>query len=262
MSEHPTTSAVPSFPESNPLENAVEKNQKGLLAFALIVILAAGGYGIYRTISEGRAKSAGEALTSASGSSALASVTTEYPNTPAAGTASILLADSQWAEGKKDEAIATLEKLISAQPQHPLLPTAQVNLADKLAATGKTDEATALFEKVAGNSAAAYIAPYALISLGDLAKSANQPDKAKESYQRVQNDFPNSPFAATATQRLLILNAKAPVEIDAPPAAPAAKDSDVPEANLLAPSIPSTQIPFGSPSTPTDDGTPKTPDNP
>ncbi|MFT4177511.1 MAG: tetratricopeptide repeat protein [Luteolibacter sp.] len=258
MPDHPTTTVTPSYPDSNPLEPTMEKSQKGLLAIALILILAAGGYGIYRTVAEGKAKAAGEALTSATTPEALAAVTTDHPGTPAAGSAYVLLADSQWDENKKDDAIATLKKFLSTQPEHPLVPTAQANLAGKLAELGKADEATALFEKVADNASAASIAPYALLSLGDLAKSANQPEKAEAFYQRILKDFPSSPFNNDAHSRLQLLRAKPPVEIDAP----ATPDTDVPEANLLAPGIPSPQIPFENPSVPVDEGNVTTPGNP
>ncbi len=64
----------------------------------------------------------------------------------------VLLADSQWTGGKKDEAVGTLQKFIAASPSHPAIPTAKASLGSKLMDQGKTGDATKVFEDLASDS--------------------------------------------------------------------------------------------------------------
>ena len=69
------------------------------------------------------------------------------PDTVAAGSAMVLLADSQWTDGKKDEAVGTLQKFIAASPSHPAIPTAKASLGSKLMGQGKSGDATRNFRR-------------------------------------------------------------------------------------------------------------------
>jgi predicted negative regulator of RcsB-dependent stress response len=202
----------------NAFEAFLDRNQKGLIVFAILLALGAIAAVIYRGVERSRQETAGAALTKASDLASLQAVVDGHSGTVAAGSALVLLADSQWADGKKDEAVGTLQKFIADSPAHPAIPTAKANLGSKLMSQGKTGDATRIFEDLASDSSARFIAPFALISLGDMAKAAGETDKAETSYNKVKSDFPDSSFADMATKRLAILKAKPPVEIDPPPA--------------------------------------------
>lgn len=217
-------------------ESFLDRNQKGVIGLAVVLALSAVGVVIYRGVEQGRQHSGGVALSGATDTAALSKVVSEHPNTYAAGSAMILLADSQWAENKKDEAIATLQKFASEFPEHAAIPAAEASLATKLLAQGKTGDAAKIFETLSKKPEASYLAPFALISLGDIAKAESDIAKAEEYYKEVQSNFPASPFNQTAADRIQILKAKPPVEIEAP-AAP--DESAVPQ----MPFTPGAQIP-------------------
>ncbi len=202
----------------NALELFLDRNQKGVVVFAILLALAAVSLVIYRGIQTSHQETAGAALNKAADIASYQAVVDGHPDTVAAGSAMVLLADSQWTAGKQDDSIATLRKFIAASPAHPALPSAKASLGAKLMAQGKSGDATKVFEEVVADPAARYIAPFALISLGDLARSGGDLEKAEAFYTRVKTDFPQSSFSETANKRTATLKAKPPVEIEPPPA--------------------------------------------
>ena len=239
----------------NAFEAFLDRNQKGIVIFAILLAISAVGAVIYRGIEKSRQETAGAALVKAEDLASLQAVVSGHANTIAAGSARVLLANSQWTAGKQDDAVATLRKFISSNSGHPALPTAKANLAAKLAAQGKSGDAAKLFEELVADPQARFLAPFALISLGDISRAAGDLEKAETTYTKAKTDFPDSSFAATANRRLAILKAKPPVEIAAPPAPPAPAAGAPP-----APAAPDVTVIPAVPSpaeTPTQDPVPK-----
>lgn len=210
----------------NAFEEFLDRNQKNLIALAILLALGTAALVVYRGIETGRQTSAGEALNKAEDLATLQAVISEHAGTKAAQSAVVLLAESQWADKKQDAAIETLRGFITANPGHPAHGAAQASLGAKLMAQGKSGEAVDVFQSIVSDPKARYIAPYALISLGDIAKAAGDLTKAEASYSRVKSEFSESAFVETATRRISALKAKAPVEI-APPPAPVAPPADL-----------------------------------
>jgi hypothetical protein len=204
----------------NAFEAFLDRNQKNLVALAVLLALATAAFVVYRGIETGRQTAAGEALSQAEDLASLQAVINGHAGTKAADSAVVLLAERQWTENQQDAAIATLRSFIAANPKHPAHPSAQASLGAKLMAQGKTGDAASIFQALADDPQARYIAPYALISLGDIAKIQGDLQKAETSYNRVKADFSESVFVETATRRISTLKAKAPVEIEAPPTPP------------------------------------------
>ena len=205
----------------NAFEAFLDRNQKGIAVFAVLLALGAIGLVVQRGLETNRQEDAGAALVKAEDLASLQAVVDGHKNTKAAGSAMVLLANSQWTAGKQDEAVATLRKFISENPDHAAISAAKASLGAKLLAQGKSGDASKVFDEIVSDPAAAYIAPFALISLGDIAKAENDLAKAETSYAKVKNDFPDSDFSQTAAQRIATLKAKPPVEIAPPPAPPA-----------------------------------------
>jgi predicted negative regulator of RcsB-dependent stress response len=201
----------------NAFEDFLDRNQKSVVVLALLLVIAAAGFVVYRGIAKSSEETAGAALNKAEDISSLQALIDQNGKTAAAGSAMVLLGNKQWTEGQQDAAIATLQKFIAENRSHPALPTAQASLAAKLMVQGKTADATKLFEEIAGNPSASFIAPFALISIGDIAKAGGDLTKAEASYTKAKTDFPDSSFSEVAGRRLAILKAKPPVEIEAPP---------------------------------------------
>jgi hypothetical protein len=132
-----------------------------------------------------------------------------------------LLADMQANEGKTDAAVQTLKDFIATHGDHAAKPTASAKLASQLMTQGKSVEASAIFQEIADNPTARYIAPYALICLGDIAKAGGDPAKAESYFNQVKTEFSESSFASIATDRIVTVRTKAPIEVEPPPPAPA-----------------------------------------
>ncbi|MEO5913420.1 MAG: tetratricopeptide repeat protein [Luteolibacter sp.] len=214
----------------NAFEAFLDRNQKGIAAFALLLALGAIALVVQRGMETNRQEDAGAALVKAEDLASLQAVVVGHKDTQAAGSAMVLLANSQWTAGKQDEAIGTLRKFIESNPDHPAVPTAKASLGAKLMAQGKSGDASKVFDELVSDPASAYIAPFALVSLGDIAKAEGDLTKAEASYVKVKNDFPDSNFSETAGRRIAILKAKPPVEIAPPPAPPAPPASSTPGA--------------------------------
>jgi TolA-binding protein len=237
----------------NAFEAFLDRNQKGIVVFAILLAIGAVIAVVYRGIETSRQQTAGAALNKAEDLASLQAVVDSHADTVAAGSAMVLLADSQWNDGKKDEAVGTLQKFIAASPSHPAVPTAKASLGSKLMAQGKSGDANRVFEELVSDPAAKFIAPFGLISLGDIARASGDLEKAETSYTKVKTDFPESSFADTAGKRLAFLKAKPPIEID-PPAAPAtpASPADAIKAALppgvtVTPSVPQPTAPEPAP---------------
>ncbi|NJM38952.1 MAG: tetratricopeptide repeat protein [Akkermansiaceae bacterium] len=125
----------------NAFEAFLDRNQKSLIILGVLGVITAVALIVYQGISKSRQETAGAALNKAEDLAALQAVVNEHGETAAASSAMVLLANSQWMAGKKDEAIATLQKFVSANPNHPALYSAQANLGTKLMAQGKTGDA-------------------------------------------------------------------------------------------------------------------------
>jgi TolA-binding protein len=202
----------------NAFEEFLDRNQKGIVVFAILLALGGVAAVVYRGVEASRQQTAGAALVKAEDLTSLQAVVDQNKDTLAAGSAMVLLANSQWTAGKKDEAVGTLQKFIASSPKHPAVPTAKASLGSKLMIQGKSGDASKVFEDLSSDPTARFIAPFALISLGDIARAAGDSDKAEPFYTKVKTDFPESSFADTASKRIATLKAKAPLEIEPPPA--------------------------------------------
>ncbi|MEX1048356.1 MAG: tetratricopeptide repeat protein [Akkermansiaceae bacterium] len=225
----------------NGFEVFLDRHHKSIAVFAVFLVIAAVGLVVVRGIETSRQESAGAALIKAEGLAGYQSVIDEHASTTAAGSAMVLLAESQWKEDKRDESIATLRDFIASDASHAASPSAKASLGAKLMAQGKTGDASTVFAEVAADPAARFIAPYALVSLGDIAKADGDLEKARAAYLKVTTDFSASSFANTASRRLAILETQPPVEVEAPPAsefAPGAGDGDIPEVTFPGTAIP------------------------
>ncbi len=204
------------------LDLFLDKHQKKLIAAAVLIALGVVVYVIYDGIAEATAQESGSALLESEKVSEYQDVIKQWPDSKAAASALLLMADLQWADSQPDS-IATLENFIEKHPEHPALATAKTSLGLRLLEQGKTDQATAILSDVADSDTATYIAPLACIALGDIAKEAGKPQQAKTWYEKAQLD-PNqegNAFKDIAATRLTLVNSKPPTKIKpAPPAAP------------------------------------------
>lgn len=237
----------------NAFEEFLDRNQKNLVILAILIALGAAALVVYQGIEKSREETAGAALNKAEDLAALQAVVNEHADTAGGRSAMILLAEKQWEANQQDQAIETLRKFISSNTDHPGLATARASLGSKLMAQGKSPEAATVFDEIIADPKSRFVAPYALICLGDIAKSAGDLDKAEVHYNRAKTEFPDSTFADTASKRIAMLKAKAPVEIAPPPkpeTPPAGADGATPAPGAISPSPGITVTPVETPAVP------------
>jgi predicted negative regulator of RcsB-dependent stress response len=226
----------------NAFEQFLDRNQKGILVLAVLLVVFAAAAVVYQGIQTSQTQTLGNALNKAEDPAALQAVVDSNPSSTAAGSAMLLLANSKWTAGNQDDAIATLRKFIETYPSHPGRYTAKASLGAKLLAQGKSGDAAPCFEELVDDSAAAFIAPFALISLGDIAKNGGDLEKAKTYYTKVQK-FTDSSFTSLATARLATLTTTSPSEIEPPPAPPETPSTNPPAPSPITVDPPAVQQP-------------------
>lgn len=236
-------------------EQFLDANQRKLIALAVVLTLGLLGFVAYRTIERDNRHDAGAALTKAPDLTALLDVVKNHAGTPAAGSAQVLTADAQWADGRQDDAINTLREFLVTNPKHPARPTAIASLGSRLMAQGKNGEAKEKFTLLLDDPDASYLVPFALISLGDIAASEGNLDEAEALLIRARDEYPDQNYASVAKRHLALLRAQSPVEIDPPP------PPVVPEPGEGTPAIPGMPAP-GIPGIPTPGGIPGIPTPP
>ncbi len=215
----------------------MDRNQRNLVILTILIALAAAAWVVYHGIVRSREHSAGAELSKAEDMAALQSVVKDHAGTAAADSAQVLLAARQWQEGQQDAAITTLKSFIAANPKHPARPTAQASLGSKLQIQGKLADAKKVFQEIDEDPAARYLAPYALLSLGDMARAAGETAQATKFYQKAKTDYPDSSFSNAIAQRISMLQAQMPVEIEPPPASAAPSSTAVPQTPGAAPAV-------------------------
>ena len=239
-----------------PLEREVfwERHKTSVMAVLVAALVALAGFGAYRFYSERRAVSAANLLASAKTPADFQKVIADYSSTPAGASAYLLLADAQKAQQKFAEANATLETFLQKFPKHELAGTARLAIGGNLEAQGKKDEALATYQKLATSQPQAFTAPVALFSQIHLLKEKKQIEEARRVCETIMTQYRESRFAAEAAYQLRLLKvAETPAAIPSPtalvpptaPAPPSQTQSTAPSA--AAPPVPKSSQPPAAP---------------
>jgi TolA-binding protein len=128
-------------------------------------------------------------------------VVAEFPGTDAARTAEYHAANTLAALGRYDEAEAAYREVIDGG--HRLYaPMAQLGLAEAYTLQARYAEAVATLTELSGLRDGELPVDGVLMQLGDVHLKAGQPGDARAAFQRVVDEFPESPYAAQARQRI------------------------------------------------------------
>jgi len=228
--------------------------RKEIVAVIIVVLLVLTFFGVYRLYTGRRASTAASLLANARNVSDYEQLIAQYPNTPAAASAYLLLAEKQREEKKFAEANSTLRVFIDKNPNHELVPTAEMAVGANLESMGKNDEAFSTYQRVAAKYPKNFNAPLALISEMSLLKARNRIDEARRVCEELlmkyrmpgdqragaQDDRMESFWVGEAARQLRLLKPSAPPEptasstipplLAAPSAAPAAPPRPRPSA--------------------------------
>jgi predicted negative regulator of RcsB-dependent stress response len=197
----PTTQPLPRDPVLD-VEAFWFRHRREILIFVIIAIVAAAGWGAFQFYTTRRDLAAANQLAAAKTPQDYEELIAQHGNTPAAASASLLLAEAQRKDRKFTESNATLQAFIDKNPEHELVPTAKIAMASNLESTGKVDEALSLYKQTAEKYAKTYVAPLALISQVSLFKAKNQPDAARRACETVLSQYGDSFWANEAMREL------------------------------------------------------------
>src|ERR1700732_1188576 len=120
--------------------------RKEISAIIIIALLALTFFGAYRFYTNRRASAAASLLASAKSMPDYQRLIASYPNTPAAASAYLLLAEKQRDAKQFAEANARLRAFIDKNPNHELATTAEIALAVNLESMGKGGYAVSTYQ--------------------------------------------------------------------------------------------------------------------
>jgi TolA-binding protein len=234
-----TSSDSETAPDREVFWDRYKKEVMAVLILALLGVAAFGGYKMYK---DRQANDAATLLAGAKAAPDFQKVIAEYPNTSAGASAYLLLADAQRNEKKYDEANKTLQTFLDKFPKHELVGTARLAMAGNLEALGKKDEALAAYQRIVTGDPTGFIAPVALYSQVHLLKEKKQIDAARKACETLMTQYRDSRLAGDAAYQLRLLKpenppAPPPSQTIAPPP-PAAAPSAPPPAQSVAPAAP------------------------
>ena len=137
---------------------------------------------------------------------AFTEVTTTYPGTDAARTASFHLASALMAAGRPAEAEQAFASVAAEEGNTVRGQAAKLGQAEAMMAAGRTDEALKIYTDLAAVRDGAMPVDGLLMQLGRASQRAGKTAEARAAYQRVIDEFPESSFVQTARQQLAAAN--------------------------------------------------------
>jgi predicted negative regulator of RcsB-dependent stress response len=237
---------MPTLSSADPvLETQVfwDRHSKKVFAVLILALLAVAAWGGYRFYTERRNTTAADLLTTAKTAAEFQKVITQYPGTPAGGSAYLLLAEEQRKEKKFSEANVTLQSFVEKYPTHELKGTARMAMAANLESLGKGDEALAAYQRLAADDPEGFSAPLAMISQVHILKEKNQVEEARRVCETILTKYRDSMVANEATRQLRLFKPATPPEPVADKIPAPAPSVNVPSLLLRPPDMPAATSP-------------------
>jgi predicted negative regulator of RcsB-dependent stress response len=243
---------MPTLSSADPvLETQVfwDRHRKKVFSLLVLALLGVAAWGASRFYTERRDTTAANQLTAAKTTAEYQKVIAEYPRTPAAGSAYLLLAEEQRKEKKFDGANVTLQSFVEKYPAHELKGTARLAMAANLESLGKRDEALAAYQRLATDDPQGFSAPFAMISQLHIFKEKNQLEEARRLCETILTKYRDSLVASEATRQLRLLKPATPPEVVADKIPTPAPSVNVPSLLARPPELPTAAPPSAVPPT-------------
>ncbi len=198
----------PAGPDLLLLESTLfwSKYRLPIIAACAVLALALLGTEYYRIHQEKTLRLASAQLDAAKTPAEYQSVITQFPHTPAAANAFLLLGDSQVQAKKYQDAMNTFRDFAEQYPKHSLAPAALIGAAGAAESAGKPDVARSLYERVASTYPASYAAPLARLNEAGMLKGERKLDEARRIYENIIAANPDSDAAHQATDELRFIH--------------------------------------------------------
>jgi TolA-binding protein len=173
-------------------------HQAKILILVALFLVSMAGYGIFEWAHTHRLTASAQVFSSAKTGDDFRKIIADYPGTPAAGNARLLLANQLRNEGKFDESSSMLRDFIDKYPKHELISGAWTSLAANQEAQGKTDDALATFQKVSTSYPTSYSAPVALLAEARILTTKGKTDEARRIYEQIMTQYQDNVVAQQA----------------------------------------------------------------
>ena len=173
-------------------------HQTKILILAGLFIVAMAAYGVFEWAHMHKLAVSAEGFAAAQNEDDYRKIISEYPGTPAAGNAQLLLANQLRNQKKFDESSSILRDFIDKYPKHELISGAWTSLAANQEAQGKIDDALATFQKVSTSYSTSFSAPVALLEQARILKSKGKTDEARRIYEQIMTQYQDNFIAQQA----------------------------------------------------------------
>ena len=195
------------------LDAFLDANQKKLMVIATLLVIGVVAYVVITGLQQSAREKAAAEISAANDLPALRALHEEHKNTPAGAVALEKIALIQWQDQRQQEAIETLESIVSDYPDHPLLGSIHMALGTYHRQLEQFDAAKSSFELAVASDSA--VSSAALVALGDLALRGNDTDAANESFEKVSILFGerHSNFKQIAENHQKLVGTIAPTEL-------------------------------------------------
>ncbi len=174
------------------------EHQRLIIRLVIVALLAVAAWGAYLFMDYRKRVGSEEALANAKTAADFQKTVNDWSGTPAAGTATVRLAEELRKEGKPEEAAKALRGFIDKYPVHPLRVSAAQALAASLEAAGKNEEALTAYQQFGAAHGRSAFAPLASIGQARVLMALNKTDDAQKLLETVEQKFPGNPFVYDA----------------------------------------------------------------
>lgn len=140
----------------------------------------------------------------------LEGVRKSFGSTDAADIAGLFLANLAVTDGKLDDARKLWKDFVDEHNDHMLAGQAQLNLINLDRSQGKNDQAIEALKKLVGANTKALPKDLLLNELAGAYEAANKPQEAIEQYQMILDEYPRSPYRNDAQQKIRSLDPSRP----------------------------------------------------
>jgi tetratricopeptide (TPR) repeat protein len=190
--------ATPAPPQQFDLLAFWIQYQRLIIRLVIVALIAVAGWGAWLFMDYRKRASSEEALANAKTAADYRKAADEWAGTPAAGTATVRLAEELRKEGKAAEAAQALRDFLAKYPAHPMRAPAAHALAASLETAGKYEEALTAYQQFGAQNGRSAFAPLAVIGQARVLIALNRTEEAQKALESVEQKFPGNPFVDDA----------------------------------------------------------------
>ncbi len=174
------------------------QHQRLIMRLVIVALLAVAVWGAFLFMDYRKRVGSEEALAKAKTAADYSKAVADWSGTPAAGTATVRLAEELRKEGKPAEAAKALREFLDKYPVHPLRVSAAHALAASLETAGKNEEALTAYQQFGAAQGRSAFAPLASIGQARVLMTLNKTEEAQKLLESVEQKFPGNPFVYDA----------------------------------------------------------------